>query len=77
MSERALAGICPALEAMSDADLRLVRSAKDRITSTNCWWLLYNTAPILSEIARDILRSRSRARRRAAALAKREERGAE
>lgn len=59
-----LGGIYPALEAMSDNELRNVRSAPNKATSTNCWWLTHKLAPVLAEIADDMLRMRYAARRK-------------
>lgn len=61
----ALSGIYPALEAMTDAELRNVRSAPGKATQTNCWWLASRFAPVLSEIADGILQSRYAERRAA------------
>ena len=59
-----LGGICPALEAMSDNELRNVRSAPNKATSTNCWWMTHKLAPVLAEIADDMLRMRYAERRK-------------
>ena len=59
-----LGGIYPALEAMSDNELRNVRSAPKKATTTNCWWLTYKLAPVLAEIADDMLRMRYAERRK-------------
>lgn len=63
----ALAGVYPALEAMTDAELRRVRGAPQRVTQTNCWWLAFQAAPLLASIAGDILKSRRFRARRAKA----------
>lgn len=60
----ALSGIYPALEAMSDNELRNVRSAPKKATGCNCWWLTYRFSPVLADIADDILRMRMLARRK-------------
>lgn len=60
----AVAGVYPALEAMTDSELRNVRSAKKKATSSNCWWLVARVVPVMSEIAADLLRARQLNRRR-------------
>lgn len=60
----ALGGIYPALEAMSDNELRNVRSAQNKATTSNCWWLAHRFAPVLAELAADILRMRYTERRK-------------
>jgi hypothetical protein len=62
----ALSGVIPALEAMSDNELRNVRSAPKKMTNTNCWWLAYSMAPELSRVADSILKQRARERRASA-----------
>jgi hypothetical protein len=57
----ALAGVYPALEAMTDAELRIVSRARNRVTTTNCWWLAYECAPHLGYIA-DLLPSNDQGR---------------
>lgn len=68
----ALDGVYPALEAMSDAELRLVIRAPKRRTQTNCWWVAYQAAPLLAVIAHDILQMRQQARRQARSLARKQ-----
>ncbi len=64
IGDNVLGGIYPALEAMTDNELRNVRSAPKKMTSRNCWWLTHRFAPTLAEIADDILRMRYAARRK-------------
>ena len=52
------------VEAMSDNELRNVRSAPKKATNANCWWLTYKFAPVLAEIADNLLRMRYAARRK-------------
>lgn len=59
-----LAGIYPALEAMTDNELRNVRSVPRKATIMNCWWLTYKLAPILADIADEMLRIRYAERRK-------------
>lgn len=59
----ALASVYPALEAMSDSELRNVRSAPKKMTNTNCWWLAQAWAPELGGIADGLLKFRARQRR--------------
>lgn len=59
----AIDGIYPALNAMTDAELKLVRSAPKKMTTSNCWWLAYELAPHVADIADGILKCRSAARR--------------
>ena len=59
-----LGGIYPALEAMTDSELRNVRSAPKKMTNSNCWWLTHRFAPVLAEIADDILHTRYAKRRK-------------
>lgn len=66
----ALAGMYPALEAMSDSELRNLRSAVHKMGATNCWWFAYRCVPAVSEAADMVLLSRLRARRKAKAAAK-------
>jgi hypothetical protein len=61
----ALGGIIPTLNAMTDAELKLVRSAPKKMTASNCWWLIYRLAPNVADIADGILKDRSAARRKA------------
>jgi hypothetical protein len=64
IGDNVLGGIYPALEAMTDNELRNVRSAPKKATDNNCWWLTYKFAPVLAEIADDMLRIRYAARRK-------------
>lgn len=64
LTNDATAGIYPALEAMTDNELRLVRSAKNKVTSSNCGWMTFAIAPLLSDIANNILRTRSFVKRK-------------
>lgn len=65
LCNRALEGVYPALDAMTDAELRLVRAAPKRKTDTNCWWLVSAWATELSDIANMILKARQHERRKA------------
>lgn len=67
----AVGGIIPALEGMTDAELKRVRSAPQKMTTSNCWWLIYRLAPDVADIADGILKSRNAARR----IAKRAQEG--
>ncbi len=64
IGDNVLGGIYPALEAMSDNELRNVRSAPKKATNTNCWWLTHKFVPVLAEIADGLLRMRYAARRK-------------
>lgn len=64
IGDNVLGGICPALEAMTDNELRNVRSASKKATDTNCWWLTRRFVPVLAEIADDMLRERYTAKRK-------------
>ena len=70
LASEALAGVYPALESMSDSELRNLRSAVHKMSEVNCWWLAYRCMPALSEAADAVLRSRLLARRKAKAAAK-------
>lgn len=59
-----LGGIYPALEAMTDNELRNVRSAPKKMTNSNCWWLVHRFAPVIAEIADDMLKVRQSRRRK-------------
>ncbi len=59
----ALKSVYPALEAMTDAELRNLRSAPKKATQTNCWWLAFQCVPPLATVARDMLKARARKRR--------------
>lgn len=59
-----LAGIYPALEEMTDAELKRVKKAGELRSSTNCWWVAYEAAPLLADIAGMVLRARQMKRRR-------------
>jgi len=60
----AIDSVYPALQGMTDAELRIVRNAPKRMTNTNCWWLAYSWAPQLAEIADGLLKMRQAARRK-------------
>lgn len=64
IGDNVLCGIYPALEAMTDNELRNVRSAPKKATNTNCWWLTHRFVQVLAEIADDMLRGRYAARRK-------------
>ena len=61
----ALASVYPALDAMTDAQLRNVRAATVKLNGTNCWWLAHAWAPELADIAGGMLRARYAERRKA------------
>ena len=65
-----LEGIYPALEAMTDSELRTVRSAANKRSNTNCWWLTFSCAPAIADVADIILRNRYMIRRTAKRAAK-------
>lgn len=71
LADDALSGVYPALEAMSDGELRNLRGATHKRSSTNCWWFTYQCIPALSDAADLILRMRQRDRRMARAAEKR------
>lgn len=48
------------LQAMSDDELRALRRAARYPSRTNCWWAIYEVAPIVREEATRILEARRR-----------------
>lgn len=60
-----MSDLAETMEQMSDAELKLVRSAQKRATRTNVWWAVFDCAPVLSELADWTLHGRRLDRRKA------------
>lgn len=56
--DRIARGLYAKLERMTDAQLREIVNAPPLLTQTNCWWLTYELARPLANVAVHILKQR-------------------
>lgn len=68
LARKALSGIYPALNEMTDDELKQLRDdLPSMATETNCWWLIYQAKNLLSEVADSVLYKRNNLEEKATA----------